>query len=206
MARGGSEARRVRAELVNRSSVAVPCYHSARPPRAADTPRRQTHHRPRFRNPELAGRMDAFWSPTASSHALQNDSMPNCLAGVSPRERLAYCGRTMWALLGMKEALAMRTRWAAAGRGQSQGPVIVMRHDVRWSSPLAAVHASKYPTFGCPHNAYLPPSAPLGQLISSHSALRLSASVATRRFNPLPVVRVDDGARLLNTRRSRPSA
>jgi len=96
--------------------------------------------------------MDAFWSPTASSHALQNDSMPNCLAGVSPRERLAYCGRTMWALLGMKEALALRTRWAALqGRGRSQGPVIVMRHDVRWSSPLAAVHASKYPTFGCPH-------------------------------------------------------
>ena len=89
-------------------------------------------------NVELAEIMDTFWSPRASDHAAQNYSLGRCPV------RLGYCDRTMWALLGMKRALALRSQWAAgAGRGVVHATVLVMRHDVIWSSALPPLRADR---------------------------------------------------------------
>ena len=94
-------------------------------------------------NLELADAMDNFWQPRASFHGAQNTSLGKCPI------RLNYCDRTMWALLGMKKALALRSAWAASGalsgKGQQQAhaTVLVMRHDVIWSSPLPPLRADR---------------------------------------------------------------
>jgi hypothetical protein len=87
-------------------------------------------------SPELAPLMDAHWKPAASDHELQNTTL-KC-----PPPRLPYCDRTQWALLGMKRAAALRTRWAAAAPGRAHATVMMMRHDVHWYSPMPAVSAS----------------------------------------------------------------
>ena len=76
-------------------------------------------------NVELAKRMDAFWKPVASDHAQQNTTL-RC-----PIDGLKLCERTMWALLGMKRALALRARSA-----RSHAVVFVARHDVYWRTAL----------------------------------------------------------------------
>ena len=87
-------------------------------------------------SPELAPLMNAHWQPAASDHELQNTTL-KC-----PPPRLPYCDRTQWALLGMKRAVALRTRWAAAAPGRAHATVMMMRHDVHWFSPMPAVSAS----------------------------------------------------------------
>ena len=84
-------------------------------------------------SPELAPLMDAHWKPAASDHDVQNVTL-KC-----PPPRLPYCDRTQWALLGMKRAAALRTRWAAAAPGRAHATVMMMRHDVHWFSPMPAV-------------------------------------------------------------------
>ena len=91
-------------------------------------------------NPELGSSMGTFWDPRAADHAAQNGSMGRCPV------RLNYCDRTMWALLGMKRALALRTRWAASAEGRAAGAhatVLVMRHDVIWSNTLPPLRADR---------------------------------------------------------------
>ena len=88
-------------------------------------------------NLELAASMDAFWQPRVARHAAQNGSMPKCPV------RLMYCERTMWALLGMKNALDLRAQWVASGTNQrvEHAAVLVMRHDVLWKSAMPALRA-----------------------------------------------------------------
>ena len=91
-------------------------------------------------NPELGSSMGTFWDPRAADHAAQNGSMGRCPV------RLNYCDRTMWALLGMKRALALRMRWAASSEGRDAPPhatVLVMRHDVMWSNSLPPLRADR---------------------------------------------------------------
>lgn len=48
----------------------------------------------------------------------------------------------MWALLGMKRALALRSRWEASDLGREAAKhvaVLVARHDVYWRRPMPAV-------------------------------------------------------------------
>ena len=84
-------------------------------------------------NPELSALMDAHWSPAATDHDVQNETL-KC-----PPPRLPYCDRTQWALRGMKRAAALRMRWAAAAPGRAHTTVMMMRHDVHWYSPMPAV-------------------------------------------------------------------
>ena len=91
-------------------------------------------------NPELALLMDEHWRPLASDHAAQNYSLGKCPV------RINYCDRTMWALLGMKRALALRMRWAEGAEGRKSPPhatVLVMRHDVIWSGSLPPLRADR---------------------------------------------------------------
>ena len=91
-------------------------------------------------NPELADAMATFWQPSGADHAAQNRSLGRCPV------RLNYCDRTMWALLGMKRALALRTRWAASALGRAAGAhatVLVMRHDVIWSNTMPPLRADR---------------------------------------------------------------
>lgn len=84
-------------------------------------------------NVELAREMDAFWAPVASDHAAQNSSSLVCPV------RLKLCERTMWALLGMKRALDLRSRWEVSAAGRLASPhvaVLVARHDVYWRTDL----------------------------------------------------------------------
>lgn len=91
-------------------------------------------------NPELAQTMEAFWQPRSSFHGAQNTSL-----GRSP-VKLQYSDRTMWALLGMKRALALRSAWAESAEGRGLSPhatVLVMRHDVIWASPMPPLRADR---------------------------------------------------------------
>ena len=88
-------------------------------------------------NPDMAKEMDALWQPMASDHAEQNDSA----AALCPI-KMKLCERTMWALLGLKRALALRARHeSAAGRSGAHATVLVMRHDVYWRSQLPPLRA-----------------------------------------------------------------
>ena len=73
---------------------------------------------------EIAAEMNARWQPAAFDHALQNDTM-RCPV------QMRLCERTMWSLLGMKQALELR-RMYAAFHGISHAAVLVMRHDIYW--------------------------------------------------------------------------
>ena len=92
-------------------------------------------------NPELAMQIDEFWKPAGlltSVHAHQNQSR----AMACRYTRLNYCERTMWALLGMKHALELRTRWLNTANGVAATPhatVLVIRHDVIFSNSLPPV-------------------------------------------------------------------
>ena len=88
-------------------------------------------------NMEMAKMIDEYWHPRMSDHGEQNNSIGRCPV------KLAYCGRTMWALLGMKRALALRTRWASLNRRSDAEhvAVLVMRHDLFWKSPLPPLRA-----------------------------------------------------------------
>lgn len=88
-------------------------------------------------NLELADSMNAHWQPRASDHAQQNESLGRCPV------KLNYCDRTMWALLGMKRALSLRTRWAARTGGAPHATVLVMRHDVLWKAALPPLRADR---------------------------------------------------------------
>ena len=83
-------------------------------------------------NLELAQRMDEFWRPNliASAHAAQNDSL-RCPV------KLKLCERSMWALLSMKRALALRSNWEA--KTQPHAAVLVARHDVYWRTEMPPV-------------------------------------------------------------------
>ena len=90
-------------------------------------------------NLDLAHSMDAYWKPVASEHAEQNTSLQCPL-------RLKLCERTMWALLGMKRALALRARWETSDAGMAAPPhtaVFVARHDVYWRSSLPPLRADQ---------------------------------------------------------------
>ena len=91
-------------------------------------------------NPELETAMQEFWEPRSSFHAAQNYSLGRCPV------RLMYCDRTMWALLGMKRALALRAAWAESAEGRALSPhatVLTMRHDVIWTNPLPPLRADR---------------------------------------------------------------
>ena len=91
-------------------------------------------------NLELADQMDDHWRPMASDHAEQNFSLGRCAI------KLNYCDRTMWALLGMRRALALRTSWVASAGGRDKPPhatVLVMRHDVFWRTPLPPLRSDR---------------------------------------------------------------
>ena len=91
-------------------------------------------------NPELGAAMDEFWQPERSYHAAQNTSIGRCPV------KLQYCDRTMWALNGMKRALALRMGWAHDARAdgsRNHATVMVMRHDVLWSGTLPPLRADR---------------------------------------------------------------
>lgn len=85
-------------------------------------------------NPELAKHMDTHWRPRASDHAVQNKSIGGCPVS------MPYCTRTLWTLLGMKRALALRSQWSRAN-SKDHAIVLVMRHDLRWNAELPSLRA-----------------------------------------------------------------
>lgn len=86
-------------------------------------------------NPELAEHMDHYWRPRASDHAAQNTSIGKCPVS------MPYCTRTLWTLLGMKRALALRSQWSARANSADHAIVLVMRHDLQWSAELPSLRA-----------------------------------------------------------------
>ena len=107
--------------------------------------------------------MNHFWTPARSSHAPQNHSLPNCKP-----TRLNYCTRTMWALLGMRRALALRSSWAA-NRKVVHASVMVMRHDVLWFNQLQALRVDAFAPLLVPlgptwHPPEPPPLARVGRM------------------------------------------
>ena len=79
----------------------------------------------------MAVAMDAFWQPAASEHAEQNASL-RCPV------QMRLCERTMWALLGMKQGLALRAAYERRS-GVKHATVLVARHDVYWRNPVPSV-------------------------------------------------------------------
>ena len=146
-------------------------------------------------NPELADAMATFWQPSGADHAAQNRSLGRCPV------RLNYCDRTMWALLGMKRALALRTRWAASAEGRAAGAhatVLVMRHDVIWSNTMPPLRADRsvrlWLPFDCQRASCRDQTARAADLYSEGqappraacaemaSALRASEAIVLRRL------------------------
>ena len=128
-------------------------------------------------NPELALSMNVFWEPRASVHSAQNTSLGRCPV------KLMYCDRTMWALLGMKRALALRASWAksAVGRALSaHATVLVMRHDVIWRSTLPPLRADRsvrlWLPFDCARAACRDRMARVADIYAEHTPLRESCS------------------------------
>ena len=81
----------------------------------------------------MAHAMDAFWQPRLAQHADQNTSLRCPIS-------MRLCERTMWAVLGMKQALALRTAYERS-HSVHHAAVLVMRHDVYWRSPLPPLRA-----------------------------------------------------------------
>ena len=94
-------------------------------------------------NPELADAMDSFWKPAASDHS--NQSRLPASAATCPI-RMKLCERTMWALLGLKRALVLRTKWEAShpSRARAHVAVLAMRHDVYWRAPFPPLRADGF--------------------------------------------------------------
>ena len=107
-------------------------------------------------NPELSALMDGFWTPRASLHAAQNGTAhKRCPA------RLMLCERTQWALLGMKSALQLRSRWAGANGGsRMHSTVLMMRHDVYWYTQLPVVRADRAVRLWLPFDCQRSPCKP----------------------------------------------
>ena len=124
-------------------------------------------------NPELARAMQRFWSPAALDVAPQNSSL-RCPFPLN------LCVRTMWALLGMKRGLALRTQWARA-HGHQHATVLAMRHDVYWFSSLPPLLTSPAVRLWLPLDCELSVCTPGGGACERVASSQAALSVRSRR-------------------------